>query len=116
MAHRIHQQLGIDTLPELELAAWDGRLDEVPGMGPRRLRAVRESLAGRFRREFGPESLRPAAEAPPAGELLDVDAEYRRKAEAGRLHRIAPRRFNPTGELWLPVLHTRRDDRHYTVL
>ena len=49
-------------------------------------------------------------------ELLDVDREYRRKAEAGGLARIAPRKFNPTGAAWLPVLHTQREGRHYTAL
>jgi putative hydrolase len=49
-------------------------------------------------------------------ELLDIDREYREKAAADRLPRIAPRRFNPTGEAWLPILHTDRDDRHYTAL
>jgi putative hydrolase len=47
---------------------------------------------------------------------LDVDREYRQEAKAGRLPRIAPRRFNPTGEAWLPVLHTNRGPRHYTAL
>jgi putative hydrolase len=46
--------------------------------------------------------------------LLDVDREYREKAD--RLPRIAPRRFNPTGERWLPVLHTERGDWHFTAL
>lgn len=29
---------------------------------------------------------------------------------------IAPRRFNPTPEAWLPILHTVRGERHYTAL
>jgi hypothetical protein len=29
---------------------------------------------------------------------------------------IAPRRFNPRGDAWLPVLHTNRGERHYTAL
>ena len=29
---------------------------------------------------------------------------------------IAPRRFNPKGEAWLPVLHAQRGDWHFTVL
>ncbi len=49
-AARIHQSLGISTLAELQAAAYDGRLAQVPGMGTKRLRGVRESLAGRFRR------------------------------------------------------------------
>jgi hypothetical protein len=49
-------------------------------------------------------------------ELLDVDREYREKAAAGRLRRITPRRFNPSGEAWLPVLHNQRAERHYMAL
>ena len=30
--------------------------------------------------------------------------------------RIAPRRFNPAGERWLPILHTQRGPRDYTAL
>jgi putative hydrolase len=48
--------------------------------------------------------------------VLDVDREYREKSDAGRLHRIAPRRFNPKGRAWLPILHTERDHRQYTAL
>jgi hypothetical protein len=120
LARRIHEHLGIETLPELQAAATDGRLAKVPGMGTKRIRAVRESLAGRFRQT--PQSSFPrhpaastAAEVSVA-ELLDVDAEYRRAAEAGELPRIAPRRFNPTGAAWLPILHTHRGDRHYTAI
>jgi hypothetical protein len=57
-----------------------------------------------------------ASKRPPVSELLDVDREYRRKAPTGQLRLIAPRRFNSTGEAWLPVLHTRRGARRYTVL
>ena len=42
--------------------------------------------------------------------------EYRERAARGDLPVIAPRRFNPTGERWLPILHTTRGDRHYTAL
>jgi putative hydrolase len=30
--------------------------------------------------------------------------------------RIAPRRFNPERGAWLPILHTQRGRRHYTLL
>ncbi|HMQ53520.1 MAG TPA: hypothetical protein PKE64_08990 [Anaerolineae bacterium] len=53
---------------------------------------------------------------PDVAVLLDVDAEYRRKAAAGKLRRIAPHRFNPTGEAWLPVMNTRRLDWLFLVL
>jgi hypothetical protein len=55
-------------------------------------------------------------EAPAVAEVLDVDREYREKAERGLLRKIAPHRFNPTREAWLPVLHTQRGRRHYTAL
>jgi putative hydrolase len=48
--------------------------------------------------------------------LLDVDREYRDKARADRLPRIAPKRFNPQGEMWLPILHTQRGPHEYTAL
>src|SRR5580692_10955473 len=48
-AASIHSVLGIDTLSDLQAAAYDGRLTRVPGIGRKRLQAVRESLAGRFR-------------------------------------------------------------------
>jgi hypothetical protein len=120
LAARIHEQLGVGTLPDLEAAAYDGRLAEVPGFGAGRLRAVREVLAGRLHRRPPRSAQRPrpqtAAAQPPVGELLDVDAEYRKKAKGGKLPRIAPRRFNPTREAWLPILHTQRGENQYTVL
>jgi len=118
LARRIHDLLGIETLADLAAAAADGRLGRVPGMGPKRVRAVRESLAGRFRRRRAaePPAEADASEQPPVAELLDVDRQYRLLAELGRLPRIAPRRFNPTGEAWMPVLHTQRGQRHYTAL
>lgn len=119
IASRIHEQLGIESLQELEAAAHDGRLGQVPGMGPKRIRGIREVLAGRFQQPLSrtPSApLRPVGSEPPVSELLETDQEYRDKASAGRLPRIAPQRFNPTGEAWLPILHTERGSRHYTAL
>jgi hypothetical protein len=117
LARRIHEELGLTTLAELEQAAFDGRLAQVPGFGPRRVQGVREALAGRFRHQpHASASVPTRAPAPPVGELLDVDREYRERAAAGTLRRIAPRRFNPTGEAWLPVLQTRRGATEYTAL
>ena len=48
--------------------------------------------------------------------LLDVDREYREKAAAGVLPKLAPRRFNPEREAWLPVLHTRFGPWRFTAL
>ncbi len=117
-ASRIHEQLGIDSLQELEAAAYDGRLAQVTGMGAKRIRGIREALAGRFRRQPPAAAVppRPRPEPPLVAELLETDREYREKAKGGRLPRIAPERFNPTGEAWLPVLHTQRGNRQYTAL
>ncbi len=117
LAGRIHDRLGVSTLEDLERAAHDGRLGDVPGLGPKRTRAIREALAGRLRqRPRAREHDAGESERPPVSELLEVDREYREKAAAGKLRRIAPRRFNPKGEAWLPVLHAHRGDRHYTAL
>ena len=56
------------------------------------------------------------SDAPPVEVLLDVDHEYREKARAGLLPKIAPRRFNPDRTPWLPVLHTRYGPWHFTAL
>lgn len=112
-AKRIHDRLGIESLEELELAAHDGRLASLSGMGPKRLAGIRDALTTRLRsrwRDGRPDTL------PDVAELLDVDREYRERGLAGELPTIAPRRFNPLGERWLPILHTTRGDRHYTAL
>jgi len=114
LARRLHDGLGLETLAELESAAYNGRLETVAGFGEKRLAGIRDSLAHRLGRVRLP-AADPAA-SPPVSELLDIDREYRHKAAAGQLRLIAPRRFNPTGDAWLPVLHTRRGYRQYTAL
>jgi putative hydrolase len=89
-----------------------GRLDEVPGMGARRAKMLRTALAGMPSR-IGRRGAAPVRE-PSVALLLDVDREYRERADD--LPKIAPRRFNPTGEAWLPILHTRRGEWLFTAL
>jgi hypothetical protein len=113
-AERLHHELGIGTLEDLEAAAHDGRLRQVLGFGPKRLAGIRDSLAHRLQRVRPPAAARHGP--PPVDEILDVDREYRKKAVAGQLVKIAPRRFNPSRVAWLPVLHTTRGRRHYTAL
>jgi DNA polymerase (family 10) len=114
LAERLHETLGINTLEELEGAAHDGRLASVPGFGPKRIAGISEALATRLRARR--RSRQDDDDRPSVAELLDVDREYRQAAAAEKLPTIAPRRFNPEGERWLPVLHTTRGDRHYTAL
>jgi len=115
LAARLHHDLEIDTLEELEAAAHDGRLRQAGGIGEKRLAGLIASLAERLGR-VRTKAQHFAQDIPPIEELLDVDREYREKAKAGALHLFAPRRFNPTHEAWLPILHTQRGDRHYTAL
>ena len=114
LATAIHDELQIDSLEALEVAAHDGRLEALRGIGGRRAAAIRASLAallGRARPQHPA-----AAAAPSVATLLAVDAQYRHDAASGRLPMIAPRRFNPQGKAWLPILHTDRDGWHFTVL
>ncbi len=118
LARRVHEELDVDTLEALETAAHDGRLAAIPGFGPRRIAALRASLQAILGR-IG--ARRPCAEGPtraevPVALLLDVDRQYREQAEAGRLPTIAPRRFNPEGKAWLPILHGERQGWHVTAL
>ena len=118
LAERIHEELHVDTLEALELAAHDGRLESVPGVGPRRAAAIRASLQAMLSRSR-PHRTVPATgktEEPPVAMLLEVDREYRQRAADGDLPTIAPRRFNPSGEAWLPVLHTTHEPWHFTAL
>lgn len=114
LAHRLFDQLHVDTLEQLEQAAYDGRLESVPGIGPRRIEAIKAGVARLLNRGRGPRRLNHAL--PSVELLLDVDAEYRDKASRNKLPRLAPKRFNPTNEAWLPVLHTERKPWHFTVL
>jgi predicted flap endonuclease-1-like 5' DNA nuclease len=114
LALRLHDDLGIQTLEDLEAAAHDGRLEHVAGFGVKRLAGIRDSLAHRLGRVRA--SRERTRNDVPIAELLDVDREYRNAAAAGTLRTIAPRRFNPAGEAWLPILHTRRGPRRYTAL
>ena len=116
LAERLHQDFEIDSLEDLEVAAHDGRLEALAGIGKKKLAGIMDTLTarlGRVRLHVQPHR---AVEPPPIEELLDVDREYRDKAAADELPTIAPRRFNPSGEAWLPILHTHRGERNYTAL
>ncbi len=122
LARRIHDQLGISTLEELEVAAHDGRLEKVAGIGAQRAEGVRVALAGmlsqssrRRLRQAAPEEA-PNQERPSIDLLLEIDDQYRRKAERDQLRKIAPKRFNPKGEAWLPVLRAKRQGWSFTTL
>jgi hypothetical protein len=132
LAQRVYEELKVNTLEDLERAAYDGSLQQVEGFGSKRVRAVQVGLAGmlsstgqRISRwvETGEEpngNGRPKVEA-----LLKVDAEYRKKAKADELRKIAPKRFpgppgsgagNPDNEAWLPILNLERNGWVFTAV
>jgi hypothetical protein len=123
LARRIHRQLGIGTLEELEMAAHDGRLEEnIEGIGPDKADGIRVALSGMLSRSSRRRMRRAQAteqedeEEPPLAMLLDVDETYRRKAARGKLRKIAPKRFNPEGEKWLPIMNVEREGWGFTAL
>ena len=130
LAHRIHAELDLETLEELELAAYEGRLERVPGIGRRRAEAIRNSVtailnrssrrrARQMRRFFIPGGSTGAVAStarPSVAAILEVDRQYRQRAGAGELKTIAPRRFNPEGKSWLPIMHTERNEWGFTAM
>jgi len=130
LAHRIRETLEITTLEELEVAAHDGRLTTIPGVGKDRLEGIQQSLSGMLSRsarqrtkqleeiqtKLNEGKLPQIPKEPDVALLLRVDEEYRQKAQSGQLRKIAPRRFNPSGEAWLPILNTNREGWKITAL
>lgn len=115
-AHRIIETLHIDSLEALELAAHNGRLKTVPGFSEKKIAMVQTWLAhvlGYRISRFKPQQ--PITE-PPAVLLLKIDDHYRNKATKGELPTIAPKRFNPSGEAWLPIMHMSTQGWHFTAL
>lgn len=115
LAARLHHDLGIDTLEQLEAAAHDGRLKDIAGFGDKRVPGIIDSLTSRLGRVPRARKIVKIHE-PSVAELLNVDREYREKAARSQLRTIAPHRFNPTREAWLPILHTEPASRRYTAL
>ena len=122
-AQQITRKLKIRSLEDLEQAAHDGRLSRLEGIGKRRLEAIQANLAGmlsgffqRRKRTFMPQEAKEHSPEPPVAHLLKVDSEYRLKAAADKLKKIAPKRFNPGRIAWLPVLHTEIGDWSFTAM
>ena len=50
LAQRLHHEVGIDTLEELEAAAYNGHLTKLAGIGPKRLAGIIDAVAARLGR------------------------------------------------------------------
>ena len=114
LAREIHEVLGIETLEALESAAHDGSLEAIKGIGPRRVESLRHSLSDMLARRRRPRNTAQDRQQPDIADILAIDAAYR--AHADQLPTIKPRRFNPTGDTRLPILHTDRADWQFTAL
>jgi DNA polymerase (family 10) len=112
LARTLHERLGVTSLEQMEQAAHDGRLAQA-GVGPKRLRGLIDALAGRLARSRLPE---PVRGEPSVDDILEVDAEYHRRADNNRLPTLSPRRFNPENQPWLPMYNTDRRGWRYRAL
>ena len=116
LAHRIIEHLHIDSLEALEVAAHNQRLEKIPGFSARKVAMVQTWLAqvlGRQRPRPQPDE---AFSEPSVQLILQVDQQYRQKASAAELPMIVPKRFNPEGKAWLPVMHVSKQGWHFTTL
>ena len=116
IAHEIYENLHINTLEALEVAAHNGRLNTLPSLGKKRMESIQawlEKVLGQRKSKLVAKS--PIHE-PTVSLLLQIDHRYCMAAEQNKLPKIAPKRFNPSGKTWLPILHTSRGDWHFTVM
>ena len=116
LAHRLIEVLHIDTLEALETAAHNGRLSQVPGFSGKKIELVQAWLAHVLGYRRTGTQMRETIDEPPVGLLLQIDFLYRKKADADELPKIAPKRFNPSGEAWLPIMHVTKKGWHFTAL
>jgi putative hydrolase len=116
LSHRIVEILHIDTLEALEVAAHNGRLIKVPGFSKNKVNMVKAWLAQVLGRGRQIEKDTAVVVEPPVKLLLNIDRQYRDKAGLKVLPKIAPKRFNPGGKKWLPIMHKTKEEWHFTVL
>jgi putative hydrolase len=92
LAKRLHEELNVATLEQLEAVLAGPESAAPKGVGERRLSMIRSGLRQLLDR------MRPRRDAlqeePSIDILLDVDREYREKVALDVLPRIAPKRFN----------------------
>ena len=116
LAREIYDRLHVSTLEALEVAAHDGRLARLQGMGKGRVELIEAWLASVLGKRKPPRAVDGEHPKPPVDVILDIDRRYREKSKRGELPKIAPRRFNPGSRAWLPIMHSTRGEWHYTAL
>lgn len=114
---RDHGRIGLEAIPhigprlasviiELVRTGRCGALDRLEG----------DPLASLLARQATGTQAQASPRHPSVELLLDIDRTYREAAAAGTLYKIAPRRFNPNNEAWLPILHLDRDGWSFTAM
>ncbi|MGF1582859.1 MAG: DNA-binding protein [Gemmataceae bacterium] len=103
-AQLLWEELGVQTISELEEAIEAGKLEDLP-IGPRK-RARLVAAIAEHRTQL--EATKENPNEPSVAELLSLDEVYREKARNKKLPTIAPFHKNPKGEKWLPIFATRR--------
>jgi hypothetical protein len=132
LARRIHRELAIDTLEDLEVAAHDGRLKRLTQYTPRRMKMIQNALARilvhssrRNSRRFGDlaragviiDMPRSNVPSPGVSLLLKIDADYRDKVSANLLSKLkGPGDGGSDETAWPPILHTEVGDWQFTVM
>jgi hypothetical protein len=113
LAQAMADEAHFESLEDLEHAIHSGK-PSIPGLGQRRREALTAILEKRLGRFVPVKTSGPPAR--PVELILEVDAMYRARAAAGVLKLIAPKRHNPEELQWLPIMHARHDDWHFTAL
>lgn len=122
LSHLIVGRLKIRTMSELKKALEDGRLDRLPGFGPKRMRLIRMAVSDYERKKSNAQTsgdhqkIEEHQSYPSISVLLRLDYLYRNKAERGELQKISPRTNNPKQKSWLPIYHYELDGWHFTCL
>ncbi len=113
---------GTEGLRELQ-----GVGEKIAGLIGEYLETGKAGILEDLKKDLPPEAVRKAVEkkadhaaAPPPSISIDlllaVDEEYRKKAAAGKLKKIAPKQMNPAGEAWLPIMSASHEGYKFTVM
>jgi len=116
IAHEFYEKLHINTLEALEMAIQNGRLNSIASIGKNRMELIQtwlEMILGQKRSYYY--AGKPLQE-PAVSLLLQIDHRYCIAAKQNKLPNISPKRFNPSGKAWLPILHTSRGEWHFTTM
>lgn len=116
---RIYSGMGTEPLEELNLGPHDQKLDETNALGGRRVHGESNAMSDMYNvseLEGGECSEAASEEIPSVDLLLEVDAEYRKKASSGELKKLAPEKNNPENKKWLPMLEVQRRGWNFRLL